>query len=226
MKMSEEVWKDIYFIENGVTWDFRGVYQISNFGRVKSLERYDKLNHKRNEKILSNGKSGIYDIVGLICKDGKRKVFLIHRLVAHMFIPNEKNKPEVDHIIPLSMGGTNNYINLRWVTNKENKNNENTLINYKKANKGEKNPRYNKKHTEEWKKNKSMQTRGRNNPNAKKVCQYDLNGELIKIWNCAKDISDSFGWNYNTFYNHLNGRYSNEYKGFIWKSYESGEINE
>ena len=61
MKMSEEVWKDIYFIENGVTWDFRGVYQISNFGRVKSLERYDKLNHKRNEKILSNGKSGIYE---------------------------------------------------------------------------------------------------------------------------------------------------------------------
>ena len=37
MKM-EEIWKDIYFIENGVEWDYRGLYQVSNLGKIKSLK--------------------------------------------------------------------------------------------------------------------------------------------------------------------------------------------
>lgn len=38
----QENWKDIYFIDNGIIYDYRGLYQISNFGRVKSLKRYVK----------------------------------------------------------------------------------------------------------------------------------------------------------------------------------------
>ena len=34
----EEIWKDIYFTENGVEWDYRGLYQVSNLGRVKSYK--------------------------------------------------------------------------------------------------------------------------------------------------------------------------------------------
>ena len=37
--MQDEVWKDIYFKEYGVIWDFRNIYQISNYGNVRSLDR-------------------------------------------------------------------------------------------------------------------------------------------------------------------------------------------
>ena len=46
---------------------------------------------------------------------------MIHRLVAHMFLSNPLNKPQVDHI---DTNPTNNCVdNLRWVTCKENNNN-------------------------------------------------------------------------------------------------------
>ena len=36
----DEIWKDIHFIEsNGIEYDFTGLYQISNLGRVKSIEK-------------------------------------------------------------------------------------------------------------------------------------------------------------------------------------------
>lgn len=62
--------------------------------------------------------------------------------------------------------------------------------------------------------------RGKNNHRARKVAQYDLDGNLIKIWDYAKQISDEFGWNDRTFRCHLDGKYSPEYKGFIWKYYD------
>lgn len=49
-------------------------------------------------------------------KNGKPKTFFIHRLVATYFIPNPYNKPQVDHIIPVRDGGTDDITNLRWVT--------------------------------------------------------------------------------------------------------------
>ena len=98
--MSEEIWKDIYYYDFRTDeWiDFRGLYQVSNLGHVKSLN----YNHTKKERELKYG----------IDKDGYRNVILkgkqykVHRLVAHMFIPNPENKPEVDHIIPVSNGGT------------------------------------------------------------------------------------------------------------------------
>ena len=33
----DEVWKDIYFEDYGVIWDFRGLYQVSSKGNIKSL---------------------------------------------------------------------------------------------------------------------------------------------------------------------------------------------
>ena len=52
--------------------------------------------------------------------DGKKTLF-IHRLVAIGFIPNFDEKPQVDHI---DQNKNNNCVeNLRWVTNRENKQN-------------------------------------------------------------------------------------------------------
>lgn len=58
-----------------------------------------------------------YEIVDLY-KNGKRKTVRVHRLVAEAFIPNNDNKPEVNHID--GNKHNNNVDNLEWVTKKEN----------------------------------------------------------------------------------------------------------
>ena len=92
--MKEEVWKDIE--------GYEGYYQISNMGRVKSLER-TVWNKGRgcyitvSEKIRKGRDNGYgYLYVGL-SKDGKVKQCRINRLVSQAFIPNPNNLPEVNH---------------------------------------------------------------------------------------------------------------------------------
>ena len=65
----EEIWKDIYFEENGVIWDYRGLYQVSNFGRIKSF------NYNNNTIIrkLNFNKQGYVYI--MLQKNKKRKCF-------------------------------------------------------------------------------------------------------------------------------------------------------
>ena len=112
----QEIWKDIYLIENGVEYDYRCLYQVSSEGRVKSL------NYLRTgkEKILSPGKTKNGYFLVALYKDGKQKMFRVHRLVAHMFIENDDpiNKIEVNHI---DENKTNNCVdNLEWCTKEYN----------------------------------------------------------------------------------------------------------
>lgn len=83
-----EKWKDIE--------GYEGLYQISNLGRVKSLGNGKSNNSK--EKILKCGKSKQGYIFVSLSKKGKKKNYLIHRLVAQAFIDNPDNLPEVNHI--------------------------------------------------------------------------------------------------------------------------------
>lgn len=88
-----EEWKDIK--------GYEGLYQISNFGRVKSLIGWNGKKYISREKILKVSRQGINKTycrykVDLI-KDGKRKNFKVHRLVAEAFIPNPNNYKEVNH---------------------------------------------------------------------------------------------------------------------------------
>ena len=114
--MENEIWKDIK--------GYEGIYQVSNFGRVKSLERVNSRGNTVKERILKPHKTekGYLHIV--LCKDGKTKLYRVHRLVATYFIPNPENKPEVDHIN--GQKDDNRVENLRWVTSKENINNPTT----------------------------------------------------------------------------------------------------
>ena len=160
--MKEEIWKDIYFIENGIEYDYRGLYQVSNFGNIKKI-------NKNKEKILKleKRKDG-YTKISLY-KNNKIKKFYVHRLVAFMFIPNPNNLLQVDHIIPIKNGGNNNIDNLRWVTAKENSNNEITKQNYSNAKRNE------------------------NHSQIRVIAQYDLNGNLIKVWDYMKQASIELG---------------------------------
>lgn len=106
----EEIWKDIIGYEN--------MYQVSNFGRVKSLARYTCQNHLLTEKILkiSHNNKGYCDVS--LRKNGIRKHYKVHRLVAMAFVENPKNLNEVDHID--TNKDNNRFDNLRWVTHSEN----------------------------------------------------------------------------------------------------------
>ena len=110
----EELWKDIK--------DYEGVYQVSNLGRVRSL-KFGK------ERILRTFKDGCGYLMVHLCKDGKPKMFLVHRLVASSFLENPENLPCVNH---KDEDKTNNFIgtpennfrdgNLEWCTNEYNTN--------------------------------------------------------------------------------------------------------
>ena len=152
----QEIWKDIH--------NYEGLYQISNYGSVKSLERKVK-NTKSSyrivkEKILSCGKSsnGYYYII--LYKNQNKKIYRIHRLVAEAFIPNPNNYSEVNH--KDENKENNNVNNLEWCNHIYN-------INY-----GTSIKRKAEKHQ-------------------RQVIQYTKNNEIIKEYNSLKEASDKIG---------------------------------
>lgn len=111
-----EIWKDIT--------GYEGLYQVSNLGRVKSLDRHRKGKRgamtfvKGRILSLTKGKHGY--IQASLHKDNKQYAPLVHRLVGAAFIPNERNLSCIDHI---DSNRANNCVeNLRWCTTKENMN--------------------------------------------------------------------------------------------------------
>lgn len=103
---------------------YEGLYEVSSYGRVRSLPNRGTPGKYNNGKIKIPQKRGRYLYVRL-CKDGKGTAFSIHRLVAVAFIPNPLNLPCVDHI---DTDCHNNCVsNLRWVTHSENSRNPLTL---------------------------------------------------------------------------------------------------
>ena len=111
----EEVWKDIK--------GYEGLYQVSNLGRVKALEKrvdIGKCHKNFKEHFLAEGISRGYKFV-VLCRDGKNVTRRIHRLVAETFMPNDNKSLQVDHID--RNRSDNRLCNLRWVTKLENMHN-------------------------------------------------------------------------------------------------------
>lgn len=105
--LGNEIWKDIP--------DYEGLYQVSNLGRVKSLN----YNHTGKPKILKLHRQNGYLSVTL-CKNNNPMYYYVHRLVAKMFIPNPNNYPIINHKDENKM---NNFVNnLEWCTHKYNTN--------------------------------------------------------------------------------------------------------
>lgn len=110
-----EIWKDIK--------NYEGLYQISNYGRVKSLERKIYKGHGERtakEHILKPSKVGNGYLHVNLWKNNKQTSYLVHRLVAEAFIPNPKGFSEINHKDETQ---TNNYVdNLEWCTREYNLN--------------------------------------------------------------------------------------------------------
>jgi hypothetical protein len=109
-----EIFKDIE--------GYEGYYQISNLGKVKSLQRIVD-NHSGFKKVLKEkflnpniSKTGYY--VVSFKKNNIKKTFKLHRLIANSFIAHVKDKKFVNHINGIK---TDNRIeNLEWCTILEN----------------------------------------------------------------------------------------------------------
>lgn len=181
----KEIWKDII--------DYEGIYQVSNTGRVRSIDHYitfyDSKMGRDITKLIKGrvlkhriGKSG-YDTV-ILCNSGHRKDYKVHRLVAKAFIPNPDNLPFINHKDEIK---TNNAVyNLEWCTNEYN-------INY-----GTRNEKY-----------------------SKPVIQLNLDGNFIKEWSSAYKASQTLGIPQSSIWDCCNGN-SSETHNYKWRyKYES-----
>lgn len=147
--MENEVWKDIP--------NYNGMYKVSNYGKIISLH-YGKAKELKPRKT----KRGYLKVA--LFKNGIRKEFSIHRIVALTFLDNPNNYKEVNH---KDENIENNIVwNLEWCDRIYN------------CNYGTRNERISKNNINNEKRNK-------------KVNQYDLQGNFIKTWNSIKEVSET-----------------------------------
>lgn len=100
-----EIWKDIPGYEN--------LYQVSNFGNVKSYVPSNKHFGTKCHLLKPTPNDSGYLVVTLYANQTRRK-FLIHRLVAEVFIPNPSDHPCINH---KDENPANNHVdNLEWCT--------------------------------------------------------------------------------------------------------------
>lgn len=115
---SEEIWKPIP--------EYEGIYEVSNFGNVRSVDRYldckikNVNKHLWKGRIISQQKRKDGRLTVALYSHSKRKRMLVHRVVADAFIPNPNNYPCINH---KDENPANNKVeNLEWCTYKYNNN--------------------------------------------------------------------------------------------------------
>lgn len=184
-----EIWKNII--------DFEGYYEISNYGRVKAVERSDYTTRgirKYKARILKPGEhTRGYKFVNL-SKDRKTTYKSVHRLVALHFISNHENKPQVNHI---DGNVRNNHVdNLEWNTNSENNKHAYKNLGRKSA--------------------KGMTGfTGSKNIQSKIVYQFSLDGEFITSYESTHEAAKITGFKQAGISSAARGRYQKSH-GFKW----------
>ena len=149
----EEVWKDIA--------GYEGLYQVSNKGNVKSLN-WGNRGYSKN-LYLKPHCHGYLQVE--LANKGKKKMFMVHRLVAMAFIDNPLDLPMINH---KDENKENNCVdNLEWCDCSYN-------VRYSLHNR---------------KKVAHRRCFGRVGKNTlKKVAQISANGSVVRIWNNAREV--------------------------------------
>ena len=162
----QEIWKDIE--------SFEGIYQISNFGRIKSFRRNKSFCFivvTQKERILKGWKNTEGYVCIRLWKDNVDIFKRVHRLVAEAFIPNPENKPNVNHID--GNKSNNHKDNLEWSTQSENVFHAYNTLNVQAG----------------------FKTTAKEIANKKKIKikQFTLENIFVKEWNSASDINKELG---------------------------------
>lgn len=184
--MKEEIWRDAV--------GYEGYYQVSNLGRVRSLDRY--VNHwPHGEQLIKsrllkqNNDGRGYNVVTL-CKNGTKTTHRVHRLVAEAFIPNPNAYPCINH---KDEDKTNNMAdNLEYCTVKYN------------SNYGTRNNRLGEKLT--------------NRPDeSKSVLQFTLDGEFVNEYPSMAEAQRQTGIDSGNISSCCRGDRYKSTGGYIWK---------
>jgi len=192
--VEQEIWKDIA--------GYEGIYQVSNMGRVKSLDRLDRLGRRTYGciRIPSKGKTGYLNVN---LRNGYEKRFYIHRLVAEAFIPNPENLPCINH---RDEDKENNSIdNLEWCSHKYN-NSHGTRIDRICAN-------------DEYKNSRDRSTRKAADKCFKPVLQFDKSGNFICKYESGVAAATETGISTALISQCCLGKIKTA-KGYIWKHAE------
>ena len=111
----KEIWKDIP--------EYEGLYQASNLGNIRVLNRVVNSGIKNNNTVIRKGKllkqrinQGYYEVA--LSKDNKKRFLKVHRLIAITFIPNLNNLPSINHKDENKLN--NRVDNLEWCSIKYN----------------------------------------------------------------------------------------------------------
>jgi hypothetical protein len=167
---------------------YEGLYRVSNYGKVNSLN-YG--NHGFS-KLLTPKKNNKGYLWIELRKNGKPKQFLLHRLVAGHFIENPYGYPIINH---KDENPLNNHAdNLEWCDNSYN-------VTYFLA-------RHTRKQRNGCRSGVAYRT-------FDKVAQYDMNGNLIKIWDSCVQIKHVWGKNEHSVRECCLGKRKTAY-GFKW----------
>lgn len=174
---------------------YNGLYEVSNLGRVKSVERTRKgkcgSTCRVRERVLKAYKDKNGYLLVNLSKGGIRKKHLIHILVAQAFIPNPNNYPIINHKDDSYEGRSNDSVeNLEWCTYEYNNN-------Y-----GHRNERLSKSLT-----NRSDQS--------KTVYQYTKNYELVGEYPSTQEVARQTGWHCGNISACCRGERKTA-NGFIW----------
>lgn len=113
--------------------EYEGIYEVSSYGRVRSVDRFDRLGRITWGRVLvptDNG-NGYYSVQ--LCNQGTNKRYYVHRLVAKAFIKNCNDLNEINH--KDENKHNNNASNLEWCSRKYNVNygNHNTKLSHSKG---------------------------------------------------------------------------------------------
>lgn len=175
---------------------FDSTYWVSDEGQVRSIDRvvgqknkYGTYKRLIKGCLLKPAKNNRGYLLVNLCKDGKQKGYLIHRLVAEAFVDNPDNLPEVNH--KSEKDKTDNRAEaLEWCDRKFN-------INY-----GTRTQRMAEKNT--------------NGKCSKPVLQFDKQGNFLKEWPSMKEVERETGFFYPSVSDCCRRKRKSAY-GYIWK---------
>ena len=175
MRAFLETWKDIT--------GYEGLYQVSDFGDVRSLNyRHTGQVRVLKQRIYKGGYLQVH-----LCKDGKKKLHLVHRLVATAFIENPDNLPCINH---KDEDKTNNIVsNLEYCDHAYN-NRYGTRI------------------------QRAAEARRNDPKRSKKVLQLTLDGKLVMEWSSTAECGRN-GFSRTAISECCNGK-RKTHKGYRW----------